>query len=161
MISTILYELFILYIKHFIWIIHKVILSSIFYELFIKVILSNIMYELFIKVKLSNILYELFIKVILSNMLCELFIKTKQCVCPEFCSDLNLSYQHKSVTKKILYKNSALGYKKSEVIITLYDILCLFCWSLWECTRWYCWHHAVNPVRLLFKFIFFILWGSQ
>ena len=37
--------------------------------------------------------------------------------------DLNISYQHKSVTKKKLYKNSALGYKESNVIITLYDIL--------------------------------------
>ena len=74
--------------------------------------------------------------------------------------DLKLSYQHKSVTNKMLYKNSALGYKESNALITLYDIMWLFCWSLWECTRWYCWYHAVNLVRLLFKFILFILGAS-
>ena len=60
---------------------------------------------------------------------------------------LNLWYQHKSVTKKTLYNNSALGYKESNVIITLYDILWLFCWFLGECTRSYCWYHTVNFVR--------------
>ena len=73
-------------------------------QFFMKVIISNIVYELFIKVKHKKLNNDHLYVLVMNYTLTQ---------------DLNLSYQHKSVTNKMLYKNSALGYKESNVIITL------------------------------------------